>query len=208
MDKHATTQVKVDTGFPPNKKSLFGNKEVLPQFRAWESYKWISPKTSFGGVPYTISTSVTPLKIAIESNLNSPLLAAMVALALKPVRIQALISPSVTNDVFFEVMPYVDGEQRNIKVDHFFPHNPVTRSFVFLHSQAYELWPMLIEKAYAKFLGSYQTMFTLSNADLCDSFDFLTGFPSCCIKHKGRSKDNVWKLLIKAFERSFPVIAK
>ncbi len=210
MAKHTTTsQIVFDTAFPPNKQSLFGKQDPLPEFRVWDHYKWISPKPFYAGVPYSLHASVTPAKIILGSEPACPLLAAMAALGLKPARIQALICQSAHSEVFFDVKFFRDGEPQTIRVDHFFPHNPVTKSFVFLASDAREIWPMLIEKAYAKMLGSYQAMLGPDKDEsLTKPFDVLTGCPSYTIKHKGPGRDMAWRQMQKAYLRYYPMIAR
>eukprot|EP01022_Parablepharisma_sp_SALTPOND_P012131 TRINITY_DN1552_c0_g1_i3.p1 TRINITY_DN1552_c0_g1~~TRINITY_DN1552_c0_g1_i3.p1 ORF type:complete len:838 (+),score=52.99 TRINITY_DN1552_c0_g1_i3:218-2515(+) len=182
-------------------------QEPPPQLKAWESYKWISPKAFYTGIPYSMANTVTPLKIASGAEARCPLLAAIAALALKPIRIQSLVSQASHSEIFYEVKLYYEGELRPVKVDHFFPHNPSTHSFVFTYSEARELWPMLIEKAYAKTVGSYQQMLTECNG-LAKSFDVLTGFPTLLIRHKGKSKENIWRQIQKSSAKYYPIIAR
>ncbi len=213
MDKRLTKspsgQLVFDTAFPPNKDSLFGKQEPMPEFRVWEHYRWISPKPFYGGVPYNLHTSVTPSKIRLGTEPACPLLAAMAALALKPVRIQNMISQLDHNEVFFKVRLFRDGDLSAVKVDHFFPHNPVTKDLVFLSSEGRELWPMLIEKAYAKLSNSYQAMLDpAKGTSLVQAFDVLTGYPTYTIKHRGEAGDAVWKQLQKAYLKYFPMTAR
>lgn len=68
-------------------------------------------------------------------------------------------------------------------------------------SKDWEIWVNLIEKAYAKVLGSYEAM---EGGKPYQAFNLLTGFPSDCLWHDDYSVDDLWTLVHDAAERNQP----
>jgi hypothetical protein len=208
MEKRVASKVAFDAEFPPNKDSLVGKRELSAELQKWAGYKWISPKPFYERVPFSVSTSITPMNVTVGDAYKSPLLAPLVALAQIPIRVQGLLQKGGNNDVSFEIKLYANGVPHVVKVDHFFPYDPTARRFVFLNSDVREIWPMIIEKAYAKTAGSYQALYADRGEDsVRNAFAVLTGYPTYAMKHKGRSRENAWKMLQRAMSKQLPSVA-
>jgi len=63
--------------------------------------------------------------------------------------------PKVNAAGIFGVYFYVGGLKTLIVVDDYFPCNEKTGDPIFAHSESAEIWVMVLEKAWAKLLGTY-----------------------------------------------------
>ena len=71
-------------------------------------------------------------------------------------RIDRLIVTKEVNAAgIYQVKMFVNGLRTSIIVDDYVPFNPETELPAFCHSDTQELWPLLLEKAWAKLHGSY-----------------------------------------------------
>lgn len=90
---------------------------------------------------------------------------------------------------------FVNGEPQVVVVDDYFPFDdtPEKDEWALGHvNKDWEIWVNLIEKAYAKVLGSYEA---IEGGKPYQAFLFLTGFPSDVLTHRDYSVDDLWTLL-------------
>ncbi len=83
----------------------------------------------------------------------------------------------------YAISMYLNGENQVVTVDDkfLFDERPEKDVWAFAHvSKDWEIWVNLIEKAYAKVLGSYEAV---EGGKPYQAFLFLTGFPSDSIMH-------------------------
>lgn len=85
---------------------------------------------------------------------------------------------------------YVNGEPKNIVVDDFIPCDPVTNLPAFSRSKDGKIWPVILEKAWAKIHGGYENS---SSGHSLVAFSFLTGAP--CLYYDHVTEKDLWKRL-------------
>ena len=124
------------------------------------------------------------------------MLAAISALAENPKRIKDILVTHETNYAgCYGVKLFVNGFRKTIWVDDQFPFDdrPEKDVWAMGHiSKEWEIWVNLIEKAYAKVLGSYEAM---EGGKPYQAFNLLTGFPSDCLWHDDYNVDDLWTLV-------------
>lgn len=84
------------------------------------------------------------------------------------------MNPQVSASSIYFLTLCNNGEMQSIIIDDFIPCEPV-ESPKFTSSTSNEIWPSLIEKAYAKTFGNY---FSLRDLEVQDVFEDLTGCPT------------------------------
>eukprot|EP01022_Parablepharisma_sp_SALTPOND_P033380 TRINITY_DN88609_c0_g1_i1.p1 TRINITY_DN88609_c0_g1~~TRINITY_DN88609_c0_g1_i1.p1 ORF type:complete len:944 (+),score=26.90 TRINITY_DN88609_c0_g1_i1:93-2924(+) len=197
----------VDASFPPGRVSLLGQPGLpskLPTGKslAWEKYTWLhwshlkAPKIT------TIASSISALQITQGQIGNCCFVSTLVALALVPQRIKRLFLSDKLNAGHFELTVYPMGIPTKTKLDGYFPYSKEYESLAFTRSQTGELWPMLLEKAWAKYLGSYQD---INGKPACFAFTFLSRFPAVTLDHQKIGEDALWKALLEAQANKFPM---
>ena len=65
----------------------------------------------------------------------------------------------------------------------------------------WEIWVNIIEKAYAKILGSYEA---IEGGKAYQAFFLLTGFPSDCLYHSDYKVDDLWTLVHQSAQTNQP----
>ena len=92
----------------------------------------------------------------------------------------------------YEVKLFVDGEFKTITIDDYFPCIEGTNVYFFTRPSNFEIWPILIEKAWAKVNGGYLNIINLWPGDL---FRALTGFSFDELVHPQLSKEELFNEL-------------
>ena len=86
---------------------------------------------------------------------------------------------------------YVNGEQREIVVDDYFPFDPEKNDWAFSKSIGKEIWVLVLEKAWAKIFGSYQR---IEAGTMSEAMDALSPAAVEFIYHQQvQNKDQLWK---------------
>lgn len=91
---------------------------------------------------------------------------------------------------------YNSGKEDIVIIDDMFPYNPNVDEFHFVKSKTgNELWPMILEKAYAKWFGSFSKIETgwISNA----LADLTGGIPE---EHTREDNENIQKFWDKMID--------
>ena len=104
------------------------------------------------------------------------------------------ITKDYNQDGFYSLILFIDGEYQIIYIDDYFPCLKGTNIPYFSKSNNFELWPLLLEKAWAKVNGSYANC--LSGWPN-DAFRTFTGF--CCedINHEEEPAEKIWEKIKK-----------
>ena len=92
----------------------------------------------------------------------------------------------------YEVKLYIDGEFKTITIDDYFPCILGTNVYFFTRPSNFEMWPLLIEKAWAKVNGGYLNIINLWPGDL---FQALTGFSFDEIIHPQLTEEELFNQL-------------
>lgn len=90
-----------------------------------------------------------------------------------PHYIERLFDVVTYNDKIYRCKLCINGRWQNVTIDGYFPHRPEGGP-LFIHGKGNEIWFQILEKAYAKALGSY---FNICDPGFSDILFNLTGTP-------------------------------
>ena len=172
-----------DAAFPPNDFSFMGKGRdgaYLDQFEAKQRLIKDSE------VEWKRITDIVPKPVIFEDTINMQFVkygrvslpyfySVLSALADK---CPSIFTKIIVNKDFnpkgqYQVKLYVDGQCQTITIDDYFPVLKGTNVYFFTRPSNFEIWPLLIEKAWAKVNGGYLNIINLWPGDL---FKALTGF--------------------------------
>ena len=92
----------------------------------------------------------------------------------------------------YQIRLFIDGEFKTITIDDYFPCIKGTNVYYFTRPSNFEIWPLLIEKAWAKVNGGYLNILNLWPGDL---FKALTGFSFDEYVHPQLNKEELFNAL-------------
>lgn len=106
---------------------------------------------------------------------------------------QRFVTQKVSWEGFYVIIFFIDGEWQKVFVDDYFPVEKGTKSLAFTQTNGTEIWPILLEKAWAKVNGGYSNIVL---GHVSDAFQALTGFPIEHISEADKiDKKDLWALL-------------
>ena len=94
----------------------------------------------------------------------------------------------------YQVQLYIDGAFQTITIDDYFPCIRGTNVYYFTRPSNFQIWPLLIEKAWAKVNGGYLNIVNLWPGDF---FKALTGFSFDELVHPNVTKEELFNELAK-----------
>ena len=149
-----------DPSFEPNSRSLIGDPPVPDSGMDPSQFKWASAEIVFGKDGYSVFNDVDPNDIRQGKLGDCYFLCALSSLAERPSLITRLFDTEEPNEYgVYAVWLNINGLWREVVVDDLFPvfenKQQKTVEFAFSRTSEDELWPMILEKAYAKVYGSY-----------------------------------------------------
>ena len=196
-----------DPTFAPSSKSLIGDPPEEDNKLDPSLFFWGSAEDIFGRGKYSVFNDVDPTDIQQGYLGDCYLLCAISSLAERPSLIYRLFDTDQPNDYgVYAVWLNIDGLWREIIMDDYFPVIKKRDKIEIAFSQTTEneLWPLLLEKAYAKVYGNYSRIdagFPLY------ALRDLTGAPykNIDFDHKMNKKklDALWKELVDAERRGW-----
>ncbi|CAM9415371.1 unnamed protein product [Chrysoparadoxa australica] len=175
---------------------------------------------SFGSTPHSPFKVVRGGKFAAEDVQQGAIgncwfCAALAVVAEKPERIAPLMRTLETNVAgVYEVRLFVNGSWQDVLVDSFLPcmsqetakkgKRWSQHGLAYSRATGNQLWPCLMEKAYAKVLGSYQA---LSGGHVTEALLALTGAPSETLVMSSQTFDSEdgWVKLASWSSAGFPM---
>ena len=202
----------VDEAFPPSLKSLVGENLII---RApWRAFVWL-PSNQFcpnvqiskfqNGEPFYSPDEVRQGLIG-----DGYLIAVLASLAENSQRIFNLFTMKMEQSVFgkehgvYAVKLYHAGKPIEVVLDDYFPCISDVKGSAFAVCEGY-LWPLIIEKAFAKLFFSYDN---IEKAVPAESFRDLTGAPAKSLYTDEEDKlDQLWAQLCVATEKKWPMTA-
>lgn len=192
----------VDTVFPPNENSLLG-KDASGNF--------IDPKESnkaklinVDEIEWKRSRDIFPQELLFEGRIafddiyqgkigNCYFLSALAAMCKFPGLIeQIFISKDVSKSGFYQVILWIDGEYQIVFLDDYFPVVKGTNVLYFAKPNSFELWAILLEKAWAKINGGYANIVSGWPSDVFRAF---TGYACEQVNHKDSKIDRLWGII-------------
>lgn len=174
-----------DDLFPPNENSLLGKDttgKYSPQIEKQKNkifpseIEWSRSKKIFAQ-PQLFEGEISTKNISTGIITNSYFLSAVDALCKYPYLISKIFLTKEYNKekCFFELLLYIDGEFQIVFLDDYFPCIKGTSVPYFTKTTTFELWFILLEKAWAKVKGGYGNIIVGNPSEV---FRFLTGFCS------------------------------
>ena len=192
-----------DEAFPPNENSLLGKSKegnYLDPVEArrklfrdsdveWKRISEIIPKP----VIYEDSINMDNIKYGRVSIPYFYSVLSALASSYPSIFTKIILSKDYEPKGMYQVKLYIDGEFRTITIDDYFPCIKGTNVYFFTRPSNFEIWPLLIEKAWAKVNGGYLNIVNLWPGDL---FKALTGFSFDELVHPRLNKDELFNQLL------------
>ena len=209
------TKPWVDDLFPPNENSLLGRKKTGEYLDPTE-VKMIGPLMNPKGIEWkrakdlVADPTLFEDKISVDSLrlgeiANTYYLSALAALAKYPNLInQIFITKKINQECVYQISLFIDGEFQTVFIDDFIPVLKGTTTPFFTKTNSFELWGLLLEKAWAKVNGGYANIVSCSLADL---FRALTGCSCQTINTKEEDIFNIWIAMKNAFNNKWVMCA-
>ena len=188
-----------DPEFPPQLTSLTKKNTQKYRKMLWKRLSHIYLRGDF-----QIMQNVSYLDPMQSKNLgNCSFVAAISAFATDPTRVEALITPKCNKSSKYTVKLFQNGKFHNIIIDDYFPFSNSYKNYLFLRVRnKYNLWCIIIEKAWAKFNKSYENLH--GNISI-ESLKALTGAPSKLYTISQYSQEYIQNLLIKNLKTENPI---
>jgi len=191
----------IDPLFPPNDNSLLGktpegkfidaeigkNPIIDPKEIEWKRASEIFPEPQiFEGI-----ISIDDLKQGKIGNCY--FLSALAAMCEFPRLISDIIlTKQTSDDGIYQVLMFIDGEHQIVFLDDYFPCIKGTNVLYFAKPNSFELWTLLLEKAWAKVNGGYANIVSGWASEVFRAF---TSFPCEKIIHKEEKIDRAWGII-------------
>eukprot|EP00931_Biecheleriopsis_adriatica_P061021 TRINITY_DN36673_c0_g1_i2.p1 TRINITY_DN36673_c0_g1~~TRINITY_DN36673_c0_g1_i2.p1 ORF type:complete len:593 (-),score=112.17 TRINITY_DN36673_c0_g1_i2:10-1788(-) len=192
----------LDTGFPADHSSLGESwLEQHPQFQDPESVEWIRSTELNRDENSYLFGEVRPSDIFQGKVANCWLISAISCAAEFPSAIQDLIEPKdIASDGMYKVKLYdvQAGSWVETVIDDLVPCE--TRRFweryakpLFAYTKSAYVWPLIMEKAFAKFCGNYSV---LHWGSIGWAWQALTGCEQQRMYRRERSEAGLWRLYV------------
>ncbi len=191
-----------DKEFGPELKSIYTPGIVLDKPDKEAYYKTLVWKRlSDLGYSFDLKDeSIEPYDVCQGYLGNCYLIAAMSSLAKYPERIIKMFLKSNEKGKH-KIKFFVNGEKRDVVIDDFIPYDDQRKDAAFAKSPTKKAWPLLLEKAWAKIHGSYQSS---SSGSSEVAFSILSGAPSITLPTK---EQDIWKKLMNSQKMQYSVMA-
>lgn len=132
------------------------------------------------------------------------LYSALAAMTEYPQRLLKVFTAKEANDHgVYSVNFLVSGTHLEILLDDYFPCNKKSE-LLFSMPENFELWFLLLEKAFAKLYGSYAQ---IRNVSVSEALETMTGMPSCQYPLRDAKEDDLWNTLLEYDQRNQIVCA-
>ena len=196
-----------DNLFQPNENSLLGQDtkgkyspeiekqkdKIISSEIEWKRSKKILIQ------PHLFEGEINTKNISTGIITNSYFISAVDALCKYPLLISKIFITKEYNkdNCFFELLLFIDGEFQIVFLDDYFPCIKGTSVPYFTKTTTFELWFMLLEKAWAKVKGGYGNIIVGNPSEV---FRFLTGFNTEQINNSLIESNNYSNILKNYFD--------
>ena len=205
-----------DDLFPPNLNSLMGlDKDGNPIDKIRprliksrndfiydpDNIIWLRVKDIFINTNYNIFVDDICIDDVKQGNLgNCYFMSSLAAMTSFPqLIIQIFKTNKIPKNNCYEIGMNIEGEWKIVLLDDYFPCSKKTRMPIFAKPNGPELWSMLLEKAWAKINGGY---LNITGGYASEVLSTLTSFPIQTIHLDFLKKDDIWDILINAFNQN------
>ena len=189
----------IDGAFPPNENSLMGKskdgnfldpiesrrKIYRDSDAEWKRISEIIPKP----VIYEGTINMDTIKYGRISLQYFYSVLSALANSYPSIFTKIILSKDYDPKGMYQVKLYIDGEFQTIIIDDYFPCIKGSNVNFFTRPSNFEIWPLLIEKAWAKVNGGYLNIVNLWPGDL---FKTLTGFSFDELVHPQLTKEQLF----------------
>lgn len=134
---------------------------------------WRKPHEYLVDTPVMFYDTIHPENLEIFYPLFPRFVSVISCLCEYPYYIERIFDVFSINSKIFRCRLCINGIWKYFTVDSYFPFRPEGGP-IFMHGKANEIWMQVIEKVYAKALGSY---FNICDAGFIDAIFNLTGTP-------------------------------
>ena len=195
-----------DEVFPPNNNSLYGKdkdgnwidtcssrrSKALSQIKVQEQdIVWLRAKEFYGEDVKLFSDAIQIDDITQGKVGDCYFIATISALAEFPKLVSQLFkTKTLQENGCVEIALQIDGEWKIICLDDYFPCDKTTKTPIFASSKSKELWPLFLEKAWAKVNGGYANIIA---GDPRDVFQAFTPFAAVPIEIAKENKKTLWE---------------
>lgn len=193
-----------DPEFPPETGSLVGRPPRSEHDRNWNSIAWARAPDV---IPHMkIFEGISPNDINQGEIGDCYFLCCLSALAERPVYIERLFDTDKVNEQgVYAVWLNINGMWREIILDDYIPVRKQNNGNVreaFSHSSSPEIWVNLLEKAYAKVYGDYDS---IVGGDPVYAMRDLTGAPFFRVEPIDQNLEDSWHKIKTADERNWMI---
>ena len=220
-----------DNLFQPNDESLYSSKQEVQDYQMQKIPKFLREKKKVLLSQYALSQregrySWSKLRDILEANklnifkdtrdLPSDVvqgelgdcyfLSVLAAFAEEPKIIADLIDPKGKgSDGAFTANVIIHGEPVTVVVDDEFPvANDIKLAFAGINENSGNIWPLILEKAWAKCNKSYEDIIPGNSAD---AFEFLSPAPYNTYYHNSETRPTLFETIRDAQKKGFFVLA-
>ena len=220
----------VDELFPPTFESLFSSKKEVVNYEAPTIPRFLKDKKKLLLSQFALSQKdgryswaklsevrdISKLNVLRDNkNLKDDVvqgelgdcyfLSTCASLAENPQNVKNMITNSKISDGCFEANVYIHGEPVKIIVDDSFPvANASKIAFAGINENSGNIWPMILEKAWAKCNKSYEDIIPGNSAD---AIQFLTPAPYDTYYHTQEISATLFKTIQDASNNNYIILA-
>ncbi len=197
------TEQFIDPYFPPNTNSLLakdkngnfiGNSSKLDKINT-STVLWKTASDIFSDGDFELFSEKIECNDIKQGGLGDCyFLSALAALTEFPNQIYSLFRTKEKSPYgYYEIILYIEGEWQIVIIDDYLIVNSKNpKSFTFTKPNGRELWPLLLEKAWAKVNGGYRNIISgYPN----EALNALSGFPSESYYFDNFQKNEIWELI-------------
>ena len=202
-----------DDIFPPNENSILA-KDSSGNFIDQKDGPRLAGLFNTSEIEWKRSTDIFPHPLLFEGTINVEdirqgkigncyFLSAIAALCEFPTLIsQKFISKQISPDGFYQIILFIDGEYQIVFLDDYFPVWKGTNMLYFAKPNSFELWALLLEKAWAKINGGYANIISGWPSDV---FRAITGFACEQLTHCDNDIERLWAIM-HTVDRNFGIV--
>ena len=204
-----------DELFPPNNNSVFGLNEKGNYYDILNgksnskklqklSIKWLRPEEIYKNKQFFLFKDKTKINISDikqGSIADCYFISSIMSLTKNFNIIYNLFKiKEINKKGFYEIILFIEGQYKIIIIDDYLPVFNDTNELCFCKSLKNEIWPCLLEKAWAKINGGYSNIIKGFAHNVLET---LTGFPSLNLMHSSYSNNQIMDYIMKSYKNKY-----
>ncbi len=209
---HSGDGLFTDTEFPPEERSILAKDEsgnfIDQDVAEAKSEKMTDPnKVEWKRIGEIFEKSVIFEEYIECDDINQGslgncyFLSTLSALTEFPHLIYQVFRTKEKNDKgYFEIVMFIDGKWQVVIIDDYFVMEKGQKKFSYAKPNGFELWVIILEKAWAKVNGGYANTISGNPKDVMMAF---TGFSVEDIRHKEEELEDIWEAVVDADKKNY-----